>query len=226
MLFNRASPTNWKEAVSFYYKEVFVSRFAVYSFVVLLILFFTSMYVKDRRTSLLAFLFIINGLSFPFFFSTDLMMVGHGWNYVTLVSTLLVAPLADALPLSKLLKKLFFCGMILYSICCISLTYYYNFKVKYERCNSVLRHDVSRIIPKGAIVYGPIRQWFCAIETEYYSDHYRYELPLEFDYLIFNSQDKDIYENNGKVLPTIDSYKLIYCKETKQYGEVTVYKKE
>ena len=226
VLLNRASPMNWKEAVSFYYKEVFVSRNAVYSFVMLLILIFTSIYVKDRRTSLLALLFIINGLSFPFFFSTDLMMVGLGWNYVTLVSTILVAPLADALPLSKSLKKLFFCGMILYSICCFSLSCYYNFKVKFERCNSVLRHDFSMIIPKGAIVYGPIRQWFCAIETVYYSDHYRYELPLEFDYLIFNSQDKDLYENNEKVLPTIDSYKLIYCKETKQYGEVTVYKKE
>lgn len=115
-LFNRASLTNWKEAVPFYYKEVFVSRFAVYSYVVLLVLILTSMFVKDRRVTFLAFLSIINGLSFPFFFSTDLMMVGYGWNYVSLISVILVAPLADALPLSRSLKKWAFAGMVLYSI--------------------------------------------------------------------------------------------------------------
>lgn len=225
LLFSRASLTNWKESVSFYYKEVFVSRYAIYSFVVLLILVLTTLYVKERRVSLLAFLSIINGLSFPFLFSTDLMMVGYGWSYVSLISVILVAPLADALPLSKLLKKWAFAGMVLYSMGCFSLSYYYNYKVKYERCNSVLGQDVSKIIPKGAVVYGPLRQWFCAIETTYYSDHYRYELPKEFDYLIFNSQDKELYENNERVLPLIDSYELIYNRDTKQYGEVLVYKK-
>lgn len=226
MLFGRASLTNWKEAVSFYYKEVFASRFAVYSFVVLLVLILTSMFVKDRRVTFLAFLSIINGLSFPFFFSTDLMMVGYGWNYVSLISVILVAPLADALPLSRSLKKWAFAGMVLYSIGCFSLSYYYNYKVKYERCNSVLGQDISKIIPKGAVVYGPVRQWFCAIETTYYSDHYRYELPKEFDYMIFNSQDKELYENNEVVSPLIDSYELIYNRDTKQYGEVMVYKRK
>ncbi len=222
----RASLINWRKSAVFYFKELFMSKQAIGTFVTLFVLIGAFVKLREKRLQLLALMAIINGLSFPFVFTADLLMVGYGWNYVSLISVVLVAPFVDSFKSSKVTQIWIAATIAVYSMGCLFLSYYYNYKIKYEKCNTVLTEEISNLIPSKAVVYGPLRQWFCVMGSCYYSDHYRYELPDEFDYLIFNEQDLHIYENNAKVMSTIESYDLIYSKATKQYGEVTVYRKK
>ena len=83
-------------------------------------------------------------------------------------------------------------------------------------------------IPDDALVYGAIRFWPFKMKSTYFCDHNgKDNVPSEFDYLILNSQDEYSYKDLAivqHIVATKDQYELIYTKQTKQYGIVTIWK--
>ncbi len=219
----RFSVKEAKEASIVYFKEAFLSKAAIYVLPLLAVLVYEACFDKENRE--LAFMALVHFLVFPFLFSTDLMMVGIGLDYVVLVATVLSAPF-----LSKILEKKtkwVVAAFVAYCVFCLGISYYYNYGVKYEKANSVLAKELSAVVPVGAKVFGPIRQWPMLMETEYQSDHARF--PVEdvesYDFVILNSQDTAFFSTYDSFLPINDSrLELVYEKPTRQYGVVQVYK--
>lgn len=227
-IFERASPRNAFNAALVYYKDIFFSRYALYSYPIVALLVCSGCFIKENRLRILAWLTLVNGLLFPFVFSTDVVMLPFGWHYVVIVAVFLVGPLFDSLSTQEQrFRKLAFVGAVFYSFVCLVLSYVYNI-TKYEKCNSVMEKELASKIPQGSLVYGPICQYFCAIDTRYYSDHYYTDLPLQldFDYLIFNSRDLPLYPMSLEIYHRIPDYDLIYSRDTKQYGTVKVFQRK
>lgn len=228
LFFDRVSPRNAFNAALVYYKDVFFSRYALYSYPIVALLVCAGCFIKERKLRILAWLTLVNGLLFPVVFSTDVVMLPFGWHYVVIVAVVLVGPLFDSMSdWSARYRKSAFAGMVLYSFVCLALSYAYNVS-KYERCNSVMEKELASMIPQGSLVYGPICQYYCAIDTRYYSDHYYTDRPLQldFDYLIFNSRDLPLYPMSLEIYNRIPEYDLIYSRDTKQYGTVQVFQRK
>ena len=228
LFFDRVSPRNALNAAIVYYKDIFFSRYALYSYPIVALLVCSGCFIKENRLRVLAWLTLVNGLLFPFVFSTDVVMLPFGWHYVVIVAVFLVGPLFDSLyDREKRYRKLAFAGMVIYSFACLVLSYAYNIS-KYEKCNSVLEKELALMIPQGSLVYGPICHYFCAFDTRYYSDHYYTDLPLQldFDYLIFNSRDLPLYPMSVEIYNRIPDYELMYSRDTKQYGMVQVFQRK
>jgi hypothetical protein len=104
----------------------------------------------------------------------------------------------------------------------------FNYLKRYEKCNTILAKDIDSIIPDNALIYGAIRFWPFKMKSTYFCDHNGKEnVPSEFDYLILNSQDEYSYKDVAimqNVEATKDQYELIYTKQTKQYGIVTIWR--
>ena len=229
LFFDRVSPRNAINAAAIYFKVIFLSRYALYSYPIVLLLVSVGRFVKEKRLRVLAWFTLINGLLFPFVFSTDVVMLPFGWHYVVLIGVALSAPLMDFVDTRKTSswsRKLIHASLLLYAVVCLAFSYVYN-AMKYEKCNSVLEKDMAEIIPQGSLVYGPICMYFCAIDTHYYSDHYYTDSPLhfDFDYLIFNSRDLPLYPMSQDLYGRVADYDLKYSRSTKQYGMVQVFGK-
>lgn len=152
-------------------------------------------------------------------------MIGLGLDYVMLLMLIIIGGVLEYSSLKIFKRHEFFIGLYFFCAMNYGITLYYNYS-KYEDVNTSMENDISKIIPKNAVVFGPIRQWFCAMETNYYSDHYRLSLPScdNFDYLIYNSIDSAIYNNYRHFDGCFSDFELIYSKRTKAYGVVKVYK--
>ena len=230
MFLDRVSPRNALNAAMVYYNDIFLSRYALYSYPTVAVLICAGALINERKLRVLAWITLINGFLFPFVFSTDVVMLPFGWHYIVIIAVILVAPLWDSLEEKLIIwrrKRLAVSIFVSYAVVCLALSYVYNAK-KYEKCNTVMSKDLISIIPKESLVYGPICQYFCAIESRYYSDHYytNYPLQLDFDYLIFNSRDLPLYPMSQELFKRVSDYDLVYSRETKQYGKVQVYQKK
>lgn len=219
----RFSMSNIGAALPVYLKMFFLSKHALYMLPLLLIILL-NVRSKEYRVRALSLIGIVYFAIFPFLFSTDLMMVDLGGDYVALVGTLLIVPCIEQLHEWKY-KKPIYTLLALYCVANLGMSYYYNYKVKYEKCNTVLAKELRAIIPEDAIVFAPMRQYPAIMENRCYSDHYCKTLPETYDYILLNSQDKDVYENSIEIQKQLEDYELIYERDTKQYGTVNVYKK-
>jgi hypothetical protein len=173
----------------------------------------------------LAIIALLHLIIFPFIFSTDLAMIGLGLNYFILIGIVLFVPFAEKLSTKKW-------GGEFITVCCLgylSLSVFYNYKVKYEPVNSALAEILQETIPKGSKVFGPIRQWPMLMETEYVSDHAKYDIgkATDYDYVITNSQDIGCFPVYQEFIPVLkDHFDLISEKQTRQYGLIQVYRKK
>lgn len=218
----RFSISNVGQALPVYFKSYFLSKHTIYMLPILLVIG-ASCRSKDSYVKPLALIALVYFAIFPFLFSTDLAMVGLGGDYVMLLGTLLLAPCFDKLYVMRY-KKIFGATFGLFCLINLGLSYYYNYVVKYEKCNTVLQQELQSIIPEDAIVYTSIRQYPLLLKNTCFSDHYCKELPISYDYIVLNSQDANRYDNSVEVQKLLDSYVLIFKRETKQYGQVRVYK--
>ncbi|MBR1809234.1 MAG: glycosyltransferase family 39 protein [Paludibacteraceae bacterium] len=221
-MYERFSMGNIIQALPAYLKQYLWSKTTLYM-VVLLPVIIWGCWQKESRVREIAFCIVVFMILFPFLFSTDMMMLGLGADYVAIVGTLLIAPCVDYL-LKFRFKVMVGIIFTIYCMLNLGLNYYYNYGVKYEKCNTILEHDLKAIIPRDAVVFTSIRQYPMVLQNRCYTDHYRAKVPNTFDFLILNKQDLDRYDNSVDVYKTIKSYNLIYSKETKSYGEVLVYK--
>ena len=222
-VFMRFSPRDAKQAIPLYFKEAFFSKVAFYVVPLLLVLFYEAYYDKDNRA--LAVAALAHFLVFPILFSTDLMMVGLGLDYVVLTATVLLAPFIGRMLEQR--RRCMVIGFVIYCVGCMGISYYYNYGVKYEKANSVLTQELQSVVPKGARVFGPLRQWPMLMQTDYQSEHT--VLPIErveaYDFFILNTQDTAFYSTYKTFLPIDESkLQLVYEKSTKQYGIVQAYK--
>ena len=208
-----------------YFLTFFFSKYSVFVCVLFPFLFF-AFKSGNPIIIILSKVTITFFIVFPFLFSADLKMIGLGLDYVMLLNLIVVGGVLEYFSFKILKHRGFFWGLYLFCAMNYGITLFYNYS-KYEDVNTSMENDISKIIPKNAVVFGPIRQWFCAMETRYYSDHYRLKLPPcnYFDYIIFNSQDQEIYHNYGHFETCLSDFELVYSKETKAYGMVNVYKK-
>lgn len=210
-------------AVPVYFKEAFLSKTSLSFLPLLAILVIESLGEKKHRELAWAALGVF--LLFPFLFSTDLMMIGMGFDYVAAVGVVLTAPFLERILLQK--KRWVVFGFCAYCLGCLGISYYYNYVVKYEKANSVLAEELPSIIPEGSKVFGPIRQWPMLMQTDYQSDHSVFPIKdvEDYDYVILNSQDTAFYSIYDAFLPIDESrMELVYEKPTRQYGTVQVYK--
>ena len=210
-------------AVPVYFKEAFLSKASLSFIPLLAVLVIESLGEKKNRELAWAALGVF--LLFPFLFSTDLMMVGMGLDYVATVGLVLTAPFLERVLSQK--KRWIAFGFCAYCLGCLGISYYFNYGVKYEKANSMLAEELPSIIPEGSKVFGPLRQWPMLMQTDYQSDHT--VLPIgnveSYDYVIMNSQDTAFYSTYEAFLPINDSkLELVYEKPTRQYGTVRVYK--
>lgn len=192
---------------------------------VVLVVLFTD---KDNRG--LALVGFVYFCVFPILFSTDLAMIGMGHDYVALIGLILSASLLERI-INNNMKGLIwmFC---LFCAGALSISYYFNYGVKYEKTNSVLNKELLDVVPQGSKVFGPIRQWPALMQTDYQSDHTAFPIRNinEYDFFVFNTQDtatKDssMYAKYQKFFP-IDTnmMSLVYKRNTHQYGEINIYK--
>lgn len=221
-MIERFSMGNIVAAMPEYLKEFFCSKTTLYMLILLPAIGWSCVN-KEKRIKTLTYITTAYFILFPFLFSTDMMMIGLGADYVALVGTILIAPCMERL-LECRYSKACITIFALYCVMNIGLSYYFNYRVKYEKCNSVLEKELAAIIPQDATVYTPLRQYPMVIKNKCYSDHYRGELPDKYDYIITNSQDADKYDNSVKASSKLDEYKIAYQKETKQYGIIQLYK--
>lgn len=221
---SRFSMSNIFEALPIYIKSCFLSKHTLYM-VPLLLISLCCWINKEIRIRVIAYVTIVYFVIFPFLFSTDLMMVGLGQDYVALLGTLLIAPFLQQVGdiRRKKLIPIVFC---VYCFVNIGISYYYNYFVKYERCNTILQKELREIIPRNAIVFTPIRQYPMIMANKCSSDHSWRGMYESFDYIILNSQDKDRYENSIEIQKKLDDYELIYEHKTKQYGVINVFRKQ
>ena len=222
-VFSRFSVKQARAASVIYFKEAFFSKSALYMIPLLAVLVYEACF--DKRNRELAIIALIHFLLFPFLFSTDLMMVGLGQDYVSFAATVLVAPFMTKLMEYK--RKWVIVAYVAYCLSCLGISYYYNYGVKYEKANSVLAEELPKVIPENSRVFGPIRQWPMLMETNYQSEHT--VLPIgsveSYDYVILNSQDIVYYSSYDAFLPIDESkLELVYEKPTRQYGMVQVFK--
>lgn len=217
---SRFSISNIGAALPMYVKYG-LSKHALYM-IPLVVLVVWSCRSKDERVQIISYLTLAYVIVFPFLFSTDLMMIGLGYDYVAILGTLLIAPCVNAMENMRYNKMI---GIVFAGYCVLNMgiSYYYNYKVKYEKCNTILCHELRTLIPKEATVFAPIRQYPAIMENICYTDHYWKTLPQTYDYIILNSQDKDIYANSIEIQKQMLNYELIYERETRQYGTVNVY---
>lgn len=218
----RFSMSNLGEALPEYIKSAFLSKHVLYMPFLLCVALFCC-FNTDNRVKVLAFITIIYAILFPFLFSTDFAMIGLGGDYVALIATLLIAPCVDKYKVYKY-GKIILGIFALYSFANMGISYYFNYKVKYEKANTVLAVELPSLIPHDAIVYTPIRQYPMLMHYTCFSDHTWTEMPSSYDFIVQNSQDKDIYSNSQRVYSTLDDYELIYERDTKQYGLIKVFK--
>lgn len=223
MMFERFSAGNIVAAMPEYLKEFFCSKTTLYMLILLPAIGWSCV-SSENRVKMLAYVAIAYFILFPFLFSTDMMMIGLGADYVAMVGTILIAPCIERL-LEGRYSKACITMFALYCVINIGLSYYFNYCVKYEKCNSILEKEIPDVIPQDAIVYTPIRQYPMVMRNKCYSDHYRGNVPDRYDYIIINSQDEERYDNTGYVLLHIDDYTLVYQKGTYQYGTIEVYKR-
>ncbi len=220
----RFSISNIWVALPEYLKECFISKHSIY----MIPLFAVAMVCcrsQNLRTKVLAYVALVYLTIFPFLFSTDLMMIGLGLDYVALISTILIAPCVDRIKDKEIVyRRLAYYTIVIYCLTNIGISYHYNYKVKYEKCNTVLHKELREIIPEDAVIFAPIRQYPLLLENKCYSDHYWKELPANYDYVVLNSQDKDVYENSIQIQKKLEKYELVYERGTKQYGVVQVFK--
>ena len=214
-------------SVPVYFKSAFMSRNTIYILPMLLLLILPIW--KKSKYRELTIITLVFFAFFPILFSTDLMMVDLGLDYVVLIATVLLAVCVDKIEeLKPIYRRIVYSLFVLYCGLSMGISCYYNYKVKYERANTVLSDDLQSIIPQGAKVFGPLRQWPMVMGTDYQSDHTCFiTLPQEqYDFIILNSQDTPNYAPYQELLP-IDETKmeLIYSRETKQYGVVEVYRR-
>lgn len=222
-MLDRFSVGNIVHAVPKYIKILCMSKHTLYM-ALLIPVAIIAIRIKDSLTHSIGIIIVSFMILFPFLFSTDIEMIGLGVSYVVLVSTILIAPCLDRIKESRL--KMCYAIFALYCVLNIGISYYFNYRVKYERCNTELEQDLQTIIPNEAVVFTPLRQYPMIIKKRCYSDHYRAGLPEKFDYVVLNSQDMDRYENSLNVQTSLDLYSLIYERDTKQYGTIYVYKHE
>lgn len=222
---SRFSMSNIMEALPIYIEDAFLSKHVLYTIPLLFVAIWCC-WCKDDRIKILSCISIIYLIIFPFLFSTDLMMVGLGHDYVVLLCTILLAPCVDYLK-DKKYSRISYALLGVYCVLNMGISYYYNYRVKYEKTNTILTQEISSIIPRGAKVFGPLRLWPMVMGTNYQSDHTCFEvLPQdEYDFIILNSQDTPRYHTYDELIPIDESkMKLVYSRLTKQYGEVVVYK--
>ena len=220
---DRFSTKNIGLALPVYFGEAFMSKASLSLVPLIAVLVFEAL--RDAKNGGLAWVALVFFVLFPFVFSTDLMMVGMGLDYVATVGLVLTAPFLER-DLSQKKRWIAF-GFCAYCLGCLGISYYFNYGVKYEKANSMLAEELPSIIPEGSKVFGPLRQWPMLMQTDYQSDHT--VLPIgnveSYDYVIMNSQDTAFYSTYEAFLPINDSkLELVYEKPTRQYGTVRVYK--
>ena len=229
-MLERVSTEGWATAVKLYFNRLFVSRKVVNTILVIPVIVLASFLVHEQRIRHLAWVSLIYMVCFPLVFSTDFAMISIAClDYPVLLSVLLIGPLVDALPqiwagwasMRKWVSSVFF----VYCAACMALNAIYNYGMEYEKCNSVLVKEIDSVIPPGSSVFGPLKQWYFAKDTRYYSEFYRLELPEKFDYIISDSKS-DKFWLFPSVMSKIKDYELVYSKKTRQYGEIAVYKRK
>ena len=223
-MLGRFSMGNIVAAIPEYIKSVFLSKHVLYM-PLLLVVIILSNRNDEKSPRTIAAISIVYIVLFPFLFSTDLEMIGLGADYIALLGTILIAPCVERV-LKFRYKKVYISIFSLYCVMNLGISYYFNYHVKYEKCNSILEDELRAIVQKDAVVFTPLRQYPMVMKNKCYSDHYRGKLPTSYDYIILNSQDKDMYYHSINVQKQMDNYELIYERETKQYGMITVYKRE
>lgn len=197
---------------------------AIFS-VPLLIIVIGGFFTSDKRVqtlSALSFSYLIlsffifkNGqelfpLIFDYFIGTSVIVTASVFNYMH----------------QKFFKSTVFI-FICFTILNFAATISYNL-IKHENINKVLQADFPLIIPEGSKVFGPLRFWFFAPNTYYISDHYLLDFPdiNTLDYVITNSVDEDIYPTYSYFEMKKCSFILIYSKHSKQYGNISVFKRK
>ena len=218
----RFSMKNIAVALPEYLKEFFCSKTTLYMIVLLPVIGWCCAN-REKRVRTLAYITIAYLILFPFLFSTDMMMIGLGADYVALIGTILIAPCVERV-LEFRYKKVYISIFSLYCVMNFGISYYFNYHVKYEKCNSILENELRAIVPTDAVVFTPLRQYPMVMENKCYSDHYRGKLPVNYGYIIMNSQDKDVYYHTIEIQKQMEDYELIYERTSKQYGMVNVYK--
>lgn len=227
-IMSRFSMMNAIEAIKISMKHVFIKH-GIYTIPFLALNLYAIVKIKHVRW--IAIPNIVFVFTFPILFSTDLAMVGNSALYYSLVSIIVCCYVVNQLFEKKINSRMQIGILIIMSLLCVfnwGVSTAFNYLKRYEKCNTILAKDIDVLVPDNSLVYGAIRFWPFKMKSTYFCDHNGKEnVPSEFDFLILNSQDEYTYKDVAimqHVVATKDQYELIYTKQTKQYGIVTIWK--
>lgn len=227
VIFARVFGGEIKVALENYYKLVFFGKH-LFSICIVFIAQILVLFSSSRKSlKALSSVNIIFSVLFPFIFSSDLNMIGMAASYIVLTGIIIIIGYLSEIEPGCTPKSggVIWGTAMLFCFLNVLVTVFYNYGVKYEKCNSVLGRELAEVIEEKATVFGPLRLWPCVMNTNYYSDHSRYKvLPASFNYILTDSQDEGKYPAMIDVMHKIDNYEIVYCKDTRQYGTIKVYK--
>lgn len=231
-IFSRLFSSDMLTAIRTYLKSLFVGKGAVTTILCLLVIILSVCKTNNRAVRSLAVIALAFVAIFPVLFAADLNMIGLASDYLVLLAIVVTADLSRVLfdgekPLTKTLQCAY-AATLLYCLLNFGLTCYFNYGVKYEKTNTILAKEIDAIVPDSARVFGPLRQWSCKMHSTYYSElRGGYNRGSEYDYVITNSQDMLLTpEGFQGFQQQIELYEPVYTRNTKQYGEIVVYKRK
>lgn len=232
VLQKRTSMSKLGIGIWLYIKYTFLSKHIFYSIPAVVVLFF-GLFCKDnrlvRKLSMIGCMYVI---IFPLLFSSDFAMLTNSIKYFGIIAIIVMLAYGDVQDelQNNILRKCYWIGIGGFLILNYAIITTFNYK-KYERTNSILQKELSLIVPSKAVVYGVMDMYPFVMQSSYISTHYRLSFPsIEFDYIITNSKQEEKYlDLLPKYKDMLDiaenKYKLIYKKQTDQYGLIRVFQK-
>lgn len=225
-ILNRLFTTDLVTAIRTYLHSMFVNKQAALVNVPSLCVIVISLFRTDNKAikslSVIVMAFVV---IFPILFAADLAMIGFASKYLVLIAIIITADLCRMLfEQYQVYTYYIYVSVLGYCLFNLCFTYYLNYGVYYERANSILAKDIDVIIPDSAVVFGQMSQWPCKMHSRYSSELKFYDMNKSYDWVITNSQNLS-WRFQG-FLSQIELYEPVYTRNTKQYGEVVVYKRK
>lgn len=228
-ILDRLFSTDMKTAVSTYLHGMFVNKQGtlvnIPSLCVIVLSLFRTDNMAVKSISIIAMVFVV---TFPILFAADLAMIGFASKYLVLIAIVITADLCrvlfeqDKVCVRRI--RWIYASLVGYCLFNLCFTYYLNYGVYYERANSVLAKEIDSIVPDSSVIFGRMSQWPCKMHSQYSSELRGYDMQKKYDYVITTSQN--LSERFQGFQQQIGLYEPVYTRNTKQYGEIVVYKRK
>ena len=220
-----------------YVHDVFLSKHILYTVPLLALLIWVACKKQFGFAQRLSWIGIAFVLIYPCVFSSDRAMITNVVCYLCTVGLVVFAwvlPQVQSSLTSKQNKWLDVL-LILYIVGNFTIITVFNWCFRYDKANSILQEEIDAVIPDGAKVYGTQDMWCFKMNSDFRSMISRLpdRDPDYYDYMLTDGRIETKYEIDRNIVATFyemldyaeTNWELVYCRETKQYGKVRIFRR-